>query len=351
MLTKDGDRVILGERKLRILQAIIDDYITTAVPVGSRTISKKYSMGLSSATIRNEMSDLEELGYLDQPHTSSGRIPSDKAYRLYVDQIMHVGRLSEDVIAGIGYYFNNRMTEIEDVIKQTAKVLSELTKYTSMVLAPQFQKVIIDEIRIVPVSEERALVVIMTDSGLIKDAVIKLPEGISTDNLARISRMLTEKLKQHNIDEIDNETIEEIKMKCIDAEFVPSILYVVQKSLKSLDDRDVVLDGASNILSYPEYSDIEKARSLLELLEEKDLLYDLLTDSIDCEINISIGSENKYKEIKDCSIVTATYKMGSQSLGSIGVIGPTRMNYGSVVSLLDCIRDNLTKILTLLSKE
>ncbi len=340
----------LGERKLKILQAIIDDYIMTAVPVGSRTISKKYSMGLSSATIRNEMSDLEDLGYLDQPHTSAGRVPSDKAYRLYVDKLMRVTQLSPIESERVKRYFDSRIDEIEQVIHQTAKALSNVTNYTSLVLTPQLNKVMIKHVQLVPLQPGTALVVVVTDSGIIKDVVIRVPEEIDADYLFQISKMLSERFNGHFVDEIDMYLLEDIEREIhLHREFFHSVIGALNRSLKVPDDSDVVLGGASNILNYPEYNDIEKARSFLAVLEEKELLYQMLTRATNCEVSISIGSENEYEEIKDCSIVTATYRIGNRTLGSIGVIGPTRMKYASVVSVLDFMRKSLSEILTNIS--
>jgi len=337
----------LGERKLRILQAIIDDYITTAVPVGSRTISKKHSMGLSSATIRNEMSDLEDLGYLAQPHTSAGRIPSDKAYRLYVDQLMKVKELSQTDAARIKRYFNRRMGEVEEVIQQTARVLSDMTNYTSIVLAPQFERVVIQRVQLVPISLGAALVVIATDSGILKDAIIRVPDGIDGDYLNRISNMLSEKLMGRTLEDISMNLVEDMQRHMYyHKEFFNSLMDAVARSLTPSEDRDVILDGASNIFNYPEYNDIEKARSFLTILEEKELLFQMLSKATKCEINIMIGNENEHPEMKNCSIVTATYRIGNRNLGSIGVIGPTRMKYDNVVSVLSFMKESLSKILT-----
>lgn len=340
----------LGERKLLILQAIIDDYITTAVPVGSRTISKKYSMGLSSATIRNEMSDLEDLGYLDQPHTSAGRIPSDKAYRLYVDQMMKVAKLTQPETNRMKLYVDRRISEVEEVMQQTAKVLSELTNYTSIVLAPQFNKVKIEHVQLVPINPGIALVVIVTDSGILKDSMIRVPEAISSDQLHQISKMLTEKIKDHTLDDIDLFLENDIQNDIfLHREFFKSVIGALSRSIRFSDEKDIILGGTANMFNYPEYNDIEKAKAFLSLLEDKGILHQLLSKSDNFKVCITIGSENEYGKIKDFSIVTATYRMGTHTFGSIGVIGPTRMKYSNVVAILDHMRMRLSEMLTKLN--
>ena len=184
----------MDERKMKILQAIIDDYILTGVPVGSRTISKKYDMGLSSATIRNEMSDLEELGYLDQPHVSAGRIPSAKAYRLYVDSLMKTGQIRDDSLESISRHFTGRVSQIEDVIDHAASIISALTRYTAVVLPPKGKQPRMQTVQLVPVSRDAALVVIVTDTGIVRDSTIRIPAEMDSDTLYNISRALTEEL-------------------------------------------------------------------------------------------------------------------------------------------------------------
>ncbi len=336
----------LDERKLRILQAIIDDYIHTASPVGSRTISKRSDISLSSATIRNEMSDLEELGFLEQPHTSSGRIPSDKAYRLYVDTLMSKPELTSDEMHEIRDKFTDAMDEVEDVIKQTARVLSSLTNYTSMVLTPQLHSIKLMHIQIVPVTEGKALLVIVTDAGIAKDSIIKTPKGITPKQLEELSRMLTDRLKNKRLDEINEVMLSELAAEIGDhKEFLNSLMDLFQKSIKP-DNDSVELSGAMNMLNFPEYNDVDKAKNFLATIETKDILCKTLKDATKLEFSITIGNENENPEMKDCSIVTATYKIGDNPIGSLGVIGPTRMDYGRVMSILGYMGKSLSEILT-----
>ncbi len=331
----------MDERKFRILQAIIDDYILTAVPVGSRTISKKYDMGLSSATIRNEMSDLEELGYLDQPHVSAGRVPSVKAYRLYVDQLLHSGVIPDTDPETVRAHFSSRMRQMEDVVGHAAQVLSSLTHYTALVMPPKGQELKIRNVQLVPVTASSALVVIVTDAGIIKDAVIRTSDMLDSDALYAISRMLTEQLSGHAIGEAHQILASVAKGFRQNQELLTGISNMIAKAESASAVGRVLVGGPGNILNYPEYSDVEKARSFLALLETKDRLVDLLTQQGQMAFTVRIGPETGIEEISDCSVVTATYSIGSHSHGTIGVIGPTRMQYSRVLAILNTMARQL----------
>ena len=334
----------MDARKFRILQAIIDDYILTAIPVGSRTISKKYEMGLSSATIRNEMSDLEELGYLDQPHVSAGRIPSAKAYRLYVDQLLQNGILRSDDAASVKDHFGSRARQMEDVISRAAQVLSGLTHYTSLVMSPKGKELHIRTLQLVPVSSQSALLVIVTDGGIMRDTVIRVGADLDADALYAISRMLTEKLSGCTVAEA---------LKVLGAAAgTPAdhpVFQGVADFLETVDsvnsETKLALGGASNILSFPEYSDVEKAKGFLSVLETKEKLVQLLENHGEMAFTVRIGPETGVPELEDCSLVTATYHLGDNTHGTIGVIGPTRMQYGRVLSILNAMGQQLSDLL------
>ena len=334
----------MDERKFRILQAIIDDYILTAIPVGSRTISKKYEMGLSSATIRNEMSDLEELGYLDQPHVSAGRIPSAKAYRLYVDQLLQNGILRSDDAASVRDHFGSRARQMEDVIGRAAQVLSGLTNYTSLVMSPKGKELHIRTLQLVPVSSTSALLVIVTDGGIMRDTVIRVGSDLDSDALYAISRMLTEKLSGHTVSEA-------LAMLNVAAAANPHnpVLEGVAEFLDTVEGDSgktkLALGGTSNILNFPEYSDVEKAKGFLSVLETKDKLVKLLENQGEMAFTVRIGPETGIPELKDCSLVTASYRLSDNTHGTIGVIGPTRMQYGRVLSILNAVGQQLSEVL------
>ncbi len=341
------DQMQLDERKYLILQAIIDDYIMTAVPVGSRTISRKSGVGYSPATIRNEMSDLEELGYLAQPHTSAGRVPSYKAYRLYVDHLMKTVRLTSDEREQMQEHLISKSKQVESVIRSAANVLSDATKYTSVIVAPKLATLCIRHVQLVPVAERTALMVIVTNAGIVKDAIIRVPEGMDSDDLYAISRMLTQKLADKPLEAVRQAFSELLRNAEQNRKLLGETLSVIEQRLESGPDAaDVIVGGSGNMLEYPEYSDVNKARSFLAVLESKDTLRRLVGRDGGMEISIRIGPENQVPELNDCSIVTASYRVGDHSTGTLGIIGPTRMNYNRVISVLDFMGRALSDVLS-----
>ena len=335
----------MDARKFRILQAIIDDYILTAIPVGSRTISKNYESCLSSATIRKEMCDLEELGYLDQAHVIAGRIPSAKAYRLYVDQLLKNGSIRTGDAADVRAYFTNRAQQMEDVISRAAQVLSGLTHYTSLVMSPKGAELRMRTLQLVPVSSQSALLVIVTDGGIMRDSVIRVGSEMDSDALYAVSRTLTERLSGHTL----SEALALIKETERDMQAERQVLNGVAEFLDAVDSEGgkakLTLGGASNILNFPEYSDVEKARCFLSVLETKDKLLKLMENHGEMAFTVRIGPETGIPELEDCSLVTATYRLSDNTHGTIGVIGPTRMQYGRVLSVLSAMGKQLTDLL------
>lgn len=332
----------MDPRKLRILRAIIDDYILTGVPVGSRTISKKYETGLSSATIRNEMSDLEELGFLDQPHVSAGRVPSAKAYRLYVDTLLQSGIIPDDSAESVMRHFSGRVHQMEEVIDHAARVLSSLTQYTAVVLSPKGREPLLETIQLVPVSRDTALVVIVTDQGMIRDNVIRVPADMDPDTLYAISRTLTQELRGSTLTRAC-ELLPEIIRRMDGSEDVLRGLYgFFREDGNKNRAPHVAVGGTSNMLSYPEYSDVDKARHFLSLMETRDKLADIIRGSGEMSFTVRIGPETGVPEMADCSIVTATYSTRGGQQGTIGVIGPTRMRYSRVLNILNMMGHELT---------
>ena len=336
----------LDERKYLILQAIIDDYIMTAMPVGSRTISRKSGVGYSPATIRNEMSDLEELGYLAQPHTSAGRVPSVKAYRLYVDHLLKAAKLTTDERERMHEHLVDKSKRVESVIRSAAEVLSDATKYTAVIVAPKLGTLRIKHVQLVPVAENTALMIIVTSAGIVKDAVIRVPGGLSADELYSISRMLTEKLADKPLEAVRQEFAEMLRNNAENRKLLGEALQVIERKLESEDQSDVIIGGSANLLGYPEYSDVNKARSFLAVLESKDTIRRVLARDGSMEVTIRIGPENQVPELSDCSIVTASYRVGDHSSGTLGIIGPTRMNYNRVISVLDFMGRALSDVLS-----
>lgn len=340
----------LGDRKRLILQAIIEDYINTAEPVGSRTISKKYLTNTSSATIRNEMADLEEMGYIEQPHTSAGRIPSDKGYRLYVDQMMGQQELNKSQDDMIKREFTDTLGEIDRLIKHASKLLSQMTQYTSIITTPQVKKTYLKHIQLIKIDAGTVLAIIITDAGIVRNSVLRLVRDVPNDVLEKISKALNDSLCGVCVEDIADIILKDTHEGYAGyKEIVEQILPELIQTLIYSDKVEVYHDGAANILNLPEFNDINKARRFFNTLEEKDLLFNVLKDSQE-NINVSIGSENKYEQLQNCSLITATYKVNGKTIGSIGVIGPTRMEYSKVISIVDCMTNNLSDILTKIIK-
>ncbi|KMT21639.1 heat-inducible transcriptional repressor HrcA [Clostridium cylindrosporum] len=335
----------IGDRKKAILSAIVRDYIQTGEPVGSRTIAKKYEVGFSSATIRNEMADLEELGLIKQPHTSAGRIPSDKGYRFYVDKLMEIGSPTKEEIELIKNYIHlSTINEVDKLIKRTAKLISEVTNYTAAIITPSVSKSVIVSLKLIPVNESEIVAVVVTDMAQIKNVMIKLPRPISPDMLLKISSMLNEKLCGLTVEDINLSVISSIQEELKGYnEILNSIIPLLYDSLKT-NQQKLYLSGASNIFSHAEYNDVEKAKEFLSLVEDGDMLRKIFIGT-ENPLEISIGDENDIDEVKKYSIVKATYSINQKPVGSIGVIGPTRMNYSRVMGVLKCFTDILNDVL------
>ncbi|MBQ2662009.1 MAG: heat-inducible transcription repressor HrcA [Clostridia bacterium] len=339
-------KVSLDLRKIRILQAIIDDYILTASPVGSRAISKHPDINLSSATIRNEMSDLEEYGYLEQPHTSAGRIPSDKAYRYYVNSMMQRAMLTEDELKFIEQHFSRTVDDADKIIRQTAMVLSDMTNYATMVLPPNPSAIRLRRIELVPVTDGKALVVIVTNLGVSSDTLIRIPKGITADRLHQLSNMLTDNFANCRIEDITaNKIALMTDILGSGKEYIDEMLARFKGTILT-NKSNVEFFGTSKLLDYPEYSDVDKAKALLDTIERKDSFKTAISGASNLEFSITIGSENNDPIIKDCSVVTATYRVSGEKLGSLGVIGPTRMDYSRVLALLEHFGKSLGTVLT-----
>ncbi len=335
----------LDDRKRRILQAIIDDYIDTAEPIGSRTIARKHELGLSSATIRNEMADLEEMGFLAQPHTSAGRIPSDKGYRLYVNELMKERVISTEEADCIKQALEVRINEMNQLIRQASMIMSKITKYTSIAIAPQLKKSIIKAVQVVPIQPGRALVIVVTSANVVRNSLIKIQENVTADLLIMLSNVLNSKLNGLTIDQIGNNILLEIEKELdIAKEIMIPIIDGIVDSINNIDYSDVYLEGTTNILNFPEFMDIVKAKEFLNVLDEKEKIFKILNDKNASEsIGVHIGTENDIQQIKDCSLVTATYSIGNIVLGTIGVIGPTRMEYAKVISSMNFLKRKLNE--------
>ncbi|KXG78524.1 Heat-inducible transcription repressor HrcA [Fervidicola ferrireducens] len=342
---------MLDDRKIKILRAIVVDYIATAEPVGSRTIARKYRMGISPATIRNEMADLEELGYLAQPYTSAGRIPSDKGYRFYVDFLMPVVELTEKELHAIRQLFKKRIKELEDLIEETSRVISNLTNYTSIIVGPQLHESRLKHVEILKLSKEKGLLIIVTNYGAVVHQIVELPENLTDSDLTRISNLFNHYLVERTVDEITPDYMERIKSEMREYEMTLDafIRVLIERLEEAKENGKVFASGSSRMLDFPEFKDVEKARNFLSLIEEEDFMIRVLKyTSKPNQITISIGNENPWKELQEFSIITTNLTAGGKNLGIFGVIGPTRMDYSKVVSILNKVTNYLNETLSTL---
>lgn len=337
---------MLTERQLLILQAIVDDYIRSAEPVGSRSISKREGVTFSAATIRNEMADLEELGYIEKPHSSAGRVPSQKGYRYYVDNLLLPHRLTDEELRKIRTLYEMRIEEVEQLIQQSAKILSQITSYISVVLGPELFETKLKHVQIIPLSKVKAVIILVMDTGHVENYTITLPPNMDSGELEKVVNILNERLKGIPLYQIrtvlNQEVADVMKAHVKNYEIV---LEMISRALGNEKQEKVFYGGKTNLLTQPEFRDVEKVRSLYSFLEEEELVQQLFRTE-ESGIQVKIGRENKLKQFQNCSIITATYSIGGKSMGTIGILGPTRMEYHRVISIVDYLSKNLTKTLT-----
>ncbi len=327
----------LDDRKITILKAIIKTYLETGEPVGSRTISKYTDLKLSSATIRNEMSDLEEMGYIMQPHTSAGRIPSDKGYRFYVDQIMQE---KEQEVTEVKTLMIQRVDRVELILKRLAQMLASNTNYAAMISGPRYHRNKLKFIQLSLMDVHKLLVVIVVEGNLIKNKVVTIQEELSQEELLNLNIMLNSTLNGLTIEEINLGVISKLKEQAgIHSQVVDLVLDEVAEAIRAdEEDLQIYTSGATNIFKYPELSGGEKASQLISTFEQKDKLQELIADvngsGDDAGIQVYIGNETPLQSMKDCSVVTANYELGEGIRGTIGITGPKRMDYERVLSTL-----------------
>ena len=327
----------LDERKITILRAIIKTYLETGEPVGSRTISKYTDLKLSSATIRNEMSDLEEMGYILQPHTSAGRIPSDKGYRFYVDQIMQE---KEQEVTEIKELMIQRVDRVELVLKKLAQLLATNTNYAALISGPQYHRNKLKFIQLSMMDDRKLLIVTVVEGNLIKNTMVDVPRNISREELLNLNILLNSALNGLTIEEINLDVISRLKEQAgVHSSLVDTVLTEVARAIRAdEEDLQIYTSGATNIFKYPELSDGDRASELLKAFEQKDVLQELITDvneaSDETGIQVYIGNETPVQTMKDCSVVTANYDLGEGIRGTIGIIGPKRMDYEKVLGTL-----------------
>ena len=337
----------LTPREKTILKVLINHYISTAEPVGSRTISNRYLRELSPATIRNVMQDLEEIGLVEQPHTSAGRVPTDKGYRLYVDSLLEVEKLTKQEKENIKTQINLDYAAVEEILGQTSKVLGQVSQELGVSISPRFEQGILTRIELIPVAERRIMVVLAVKSGLVRTILLEVQSALQEDLLEDTRQVLNEKLCGLSLGEIRKTVSQRLKNTTSgDARLIRLFLESTNGILDSLQLDQIHIGGAQNLLKQPEFQDPQKLQNFIQLLEEKKLLTELLSPSqIKEGITITIGTESERGEMASYSVVTSTYQAGKVK-GTIGVIGPTRMPYSKLISIVDYTAKALSKILS-----
>ncbi|MFS0672863.1 heat-inducible transcriptional repressor HrcA [Ornithinibacillus sp. 179-J 7C1 HS] len=337
---------MLTDRQLMILQVIIDDFIESAHPVGSRAISKKDDISFSAATIRNVMADLEEMGFIEKTHSSSGRVPSEKGYRYYVDNVIapSIDKSNLNIMKDL---IRDEFIDFERLVQKSAEVLSDLTNYTSIILGPEIFETKVKQLQIVPLSEHTAVAIMVTDSGHVEHRSFTIPGEISPTDLEKIVNILNERLKGVSLAHLPNVITTEVLslMKLYVRDFEKSFDYIKSAFFHDQPVK-LYIGGKTNLLTQPEFNDINKVRSFYQMMENEDQVVNLLKTA-QHGIKVSIGNENKIDEIKDFSLITASYQLGSEQMGTIALIGPTRMEYRKVITLLNALSNEMTEALYL----
>ncbi|GKU79738.1 heat-inducible transcriptional repressor HrcA [Paenibacillus sp. L3-i20] len=337
---------MLTDRQRMILNAIVDDYIRFAEPVGSRSISKRGDVGFSPATIRNEMADLEELGFLEQPHTSAGRVPSTKGYRYYVDNLIQLKQVNDEDVGVVRSFVTDKMSQMEQVIQHTAMILSNMTNYTSILLGPELYNTSLKHFGLIPLNETSAVAIIVTNTGHVENRTISIPPDLKLDDMQKMVNILNTKLVGVPLIRLKAKLYSEVGQELErHVDHFEQLLSVLDSALSSDEEQRVFLGGATNMLSQPEFKDVDKVKTILDLLDETPTIMKMFS-ALPSGIQVRIGTENDHKAISDCSLITATYSIDGEALGTIGILGPTRMEYGKVISLLDLMSKDMGTLLS-----
>ena len=333
---------MLDDRKKKVLQAIVEEYINTAEPVSSNSLITKYDLQCSSATIRNEMADLEKKGLLDKMHTSSGRVPSAKGYRYYVDELLKDDNISLEEVKYISDKLETKVNEIEDLTKIAANTISEITHYTTVAIGPRAEEQIIQEIKFVLLGTRMLLAVIITDTGMVKETIIKFDEDINEKQVETLNYMFNNKLKNKPIETI-NKPLEEYLYEEM-SDMVKVIKPIIEQIKKVLfKESEIHMQGTRKELDLPEFNSLQVAKNFMNILDEKELIADMLNSGFAEDINVFIGGEDEKEELKDFSVVTFKHQIGNKDMGTIGIIGPKRMDYSKVISVMKYISKKLNE--------
>ena len=333
---------MLSDRKKNILQAIIEEYINTAEPVSSANILEHYTLDCSSATIRNDMSELEKEGYIEKTHTSSGRVPSVKGYRFYVDELLNDENINLEEIQYIKENLTTKVNEIEDLTKIATTTLSEITHYTTVAIGPNSNNNFIQDIKFILLGERLLMAVILTESGAIKETIIKYDEDINQNQIKDLNTTFNNRLRGKPLEKIDKPMEEYILSTMKDQAKV--IKPIIQQMNKAIEESDkLYLEGASKVFDFPEFKKVDTAKNFLSILDTKEEMFEILNSGLAKDINVYIGDESEKEDLKDLSIVTFKHKIGNKDLGTIGIIGPKRMNYSKVISIMKYISKKLNE--------
>ena len=336
----------LSDRGKRILEAVIEDYIATAEPVGSRTITRSHALSLSPATVRSVMSELEEMGFLVSPHTSSGRIPTDKAYRLYVNSILEVKHIARDNREEIQRRCRLAGKDMGEVLKETSRLLSSTSSYMGVVMAPRFAANVFRQMEFVKLSSRRILAILISQNGIVQNRLIQVEEEIHQEDLVRMANYLNELLQGLTIAQVRERLLTEMQSEKVRYDTLMAQALALSEETLGTDDRELFLEGQANILEQPEFSDAGRMREIFRAFEKKGLILDLLDRSMKADgVQIFIGAESHLLRMEGMSLITSTYMTGKDTVGVLGVIGPTRMGYGRVIPIVDYTAKLISRLL------
>lgn len=338
----------VGDRRAQILRALVSYYVTSGEPVGSKTLVDRYRLGVSAATVRNELSALEDAGLIYQPHTSAGRIPTDAGYRFFVDRFAGGGKLPDKEARQVRSFFVEPRWELEDALRQTASLLSTLTDHAAVVFAPSLDRSTVRHIELVLLPSQRAMVVIVTDTGRVENHVIRVPSGMDEEQLANAAQMLNRVLVDQPLETVASKITEELSRFPLELrEVAVTLSEVLGDELADGEAERVFLEGTSNIVDEHKFADLETVRQVIEALEHRRLLLEVLADAFSIEtVSIRIGAENPVEEMQSCAVISAPYSLEGSVIGSLGVVGPTRMDYRRTIAAVHEVAANLGRMLS-----
>ena len=339
----------LDDRKKQVLQAIVDDYVTTYEPVGSKALIERHDFTVSSATLRNEMAELERMGYIEKPHTSAGRIPSDKGYREYVDSLLRVDDLTPEEKKEIEERVTDSVTEVTDLLRNATNTLSEKTGFVSLAMTPRLKGSYLSQLKILMIEPGKALVVVVLSAGVVKDKVVRIPNYLTNDQIYQISNAVEQTLSGKPLEEITLVTVATAAKKTkLPESLLNQILYEAYTAIKQADKLNVYLEGEHRMLQLPDFGTLGRARDLLDTLSDDGMVAGYINEienggADDDSYMIRIGQEIALEGLEDCSFITSTYKLGNDISGNIGIIGPKRMEYAKVISEINFVRKTLNE--------